>query len=61
MDREIHLPGRLYPALSEVLPGIERSRLVVTDIEILQLHYAETLRHWRRRFAANADAITATV
>jgi len=32
--------------------------LLATDIEILRLHYAETLRHWRRRFAANRDAIT---
>ncbi len=50
-------PGGYCPALSEVIPRIERSRLVVTDIEILRLHYAETLRHWRRRFAANRDAI----
>jgi len=51
-------PGGYTPALSEVLPAIERSRLVLTDVEILRLHYAETLRHWRRRFTANADAIT---
>ncbi|HEX5327298.1 MAG TPA: cyclopropane-fatty-acyl-phospholipid synthase family protein, partial [Acetobacteraceae bacterium] len=50
-------PGGYCPALSEVLPPIERSRLLVTDIEILRLHYAETLRNWRRRFAANRDAI----
>jgi cyclopropane-fatty-acyl-phospholipid synthase len=50
-------PGGYCPALSEVLPAIERARLLVTDIEILRLHYAETLRHWRRRFAANRDAI----
>ncbi|MEO8715454.1 MAG: cyclopropane-fatty-acyl-phospholipid synthase family protein [Acetobacteraceae bacterium] len=50
-------PGGYCPALSEVLPPIERSRLQVTDMEILRLHYAETLRHWRRRFAANRDAI----
>jgi cyclopropane-fatty-acyl-phospholipid synthase len=50
-------PGGYCPALSEVMPPIERSRLQVTDIEILRLHYAETLRHWRRRFAANRDAI----
>ena len=31
--------------------------MTTTDIEILRLHYAETLRHWRRRFAANRDAI----
>jgi len=51
-------PGGYCPALSEVLPRIETSRLVATDIEILRLHYAETLRHWRRRFAANRDTIT---
>jgi cyclopropane-fatty-acyl-phospholipid synthase len=37
---------------------IEKSGLLVTDVEILRLHYAETLRHWRRRFAANRDAIS---
>ncbi len=52
-------PGGYCPALSEVLPKIERSGLVTTDIEILRLHYAETLRHWRRRFMANRDAIAA--
>ena len=44
-------PGGYSPALSEVLPAVERSGLLVTDIEILRLHYAETIRHWRRRFA----------
>jgi cyclopropane-fatty-acyl-phospholipid synthase len=52
-------PGGYCPALSEVLPVIERSGILVTDIEILRLHYAETLRHWRWRFAANRDAISA--
>jgi cyclopropane-fatty-acyl-phospholipid synthase len=52
-------PGGYCPALSEVLTPIERSPLLVTDIEILRLHYAQTLRHWRRRFAANRDAIAA--
>jgi cyclopropane-fatty-acyl-phospholipid synthase len=50
-------PGGYSPALSEVLPAIERSGLVATDIEILRLHYAHTLRHWRWRFAANRDTI----
>jgi cyclopropane-fatty-acyl-phospholipid synthase len=45
-------PGGYYPALSEVLPFIERSGLIVTDIEILRLHYAETLKAWRERFLA---------
>lgn len=50
-------PGGYTPALSEVVPRIERSGLVAADIEILRLHYAETLRNWRRRFTANRDAI----
>jgi cyclopropane-fatty-acyl-phospholipid synthase len=48
-------PGGYIPALSEVLPAIERSGLLVTDIEILRLHYAETLRAWRERFLAHQD------
>jgi cyclopropane-fatty-acyl-phospholipid synthase len=43
-------PGGYIPALSEVLPAIEKARLYVTDIEILRLHYAETLKEWGRRF-----------
>jgi cyclopropane-fatty-acyl-phospholipid synthase len=52
-------PGGYAPALSEVTPALERSRLVATDIEIWRLHYAETLRHWRARFEANRIAIAA--
>ena len=52
-------PGGYSPALSEVLPAVEKAGLWVTDIEILRLHYALTLREWRRRFAANRDAIQA--
>jgi cyclopropane-fatty-acyl-phospholipid synthase len=48
-------PGGYAPALSEVLPAIERSGLWVTDIEYLRLHYADTLRHWRERFLANRE------
>jgi cyclopropane-fatty-acyl-phospholipid synthase len=48
-------PGGYIPALSEVLPWVERSGLLVTDIEILRLHYAETLKHWRQRFLAHRE------
>lgn len=48
-------PGGYIPALSEVLPAIEKSGLIATDIEILRLHYAETLKNWRERFLANRD------
>jgi cyclopropane-fatty-acyl-phospholipid synthase len=50
-------PGGYIPALSEVLPAIERAGLWVTDIEILRLHYAETLRAWRRRFEGQRSEI----
>lgn len=50
--RKYVFPGGYIPALSEVLPAIERSGLWVTDVEILRLHYAETLRAWRERFLA---------
>jgi cyclopropane-fatty-acyl-phospholipid synthase len=48
-------PGGYIPALSEVLPAVERAGFLVTDIEILRLHYAETLRHWRERFLAHRE------
>ena len=43
-------PGGHVPALSEVMAAVERSGLWATDIEILRLHYADTLRHWYERF-----------
>ncbi|WP_460449834.1 class I SAM-dependent methyltransferase [Alsobacter sp. SYSU BS001988] len=50
-------PGGYSPALSEILPSVQRAGLYVTDVEVLRLHYAETLRHWRARFNAHRDAI----
>ena len=48
-------PGGYVPSLSEIVPEIERAGLVATDIEVLRLHYAETLRAWRERFLARRD------
>jgi len=45
--------GGYIPALSEVLPAIERAGFLITDIEILRLHYAQTLKAWRERFLAH--------
>ncbi|MCH7806338.1 MAG: class I SAM-dependent methyltransferase [Proteobacteria bacterium] len=42
-------PGGYTPALSELTPHIEKAGLYITDIEIWRLHYAETLKEWRRR------------
>jgi cyclopropane-fatty-acyl-phospholipid synthase len=57
--RKYTFPGGYVPALSELLPAVEQSGLWVTDIEILRLHYAETLRHWRERFLRNKPVISA--
>jgi cyclopropane-fatty-acyl-phospholipid synthase len=48
-------PGGYIPALSEVIPTIERAGFKVCDIEILRLHYAETLKAWRERFMARRE------
>jgi cyclopropane-fatty-acyl-phospholipid synthase len=56
--RKYIFPGGYFPALSEVLPVVEQSRLWVTDVEILRLHYAETLKSWRDRFARNRDRLS---
>ena len=50
-------PGGYSPSLSEVLPAVERSGLIATDIEVLRLHYAQTIAHWRARFATNRELI----
>ena len=55
--RKYIFPGGYSPALSEVLAAVEKVGLYVTDVEILRLHYAETLRHWRERFLANRDRV----
>ena len=57
--RKYIFPGGYIPALSEVLPVVERSKLWVTDVEILRLHYAETLKSWRHRFERNRDRLRA--
>ena len=50
-------PGVYAPALSEIVPVIEKVGLCITDIEVLRLHYAQTLRDWRQRFNANRDKV----
>jgi cyclopropane-fatty-acyl-phospholipid synthase len=55
--RKYIFPGGYSPALSEVLAEIEKAGLWATDIEILRLHYADTLRLWRERFLASREKI----
>ena len=48
-------PGGSLPSMSEFTPAIERSGLIITDIEVVRLHYAQTLRIWRERFMARRE------
>ena len=50
-------PGAAIPALSEIVPAIERTGLILTDVEVLRLHYAATLKAWRDKFQTNRDRI----
>ena len=52
-------PGGYLPSLSEVLAAIEKEGLIITDVEILRLHYAETLKNWHQRFTANREKAAA--
>ncbi len=51
--RKYIFPGGYSPALSEVVTAVEKTSLWITDVEILRLHYAETLKAWYERFQAN--------
>jgi cyclopropane-fatty-acyl-phospholipid synthase len=56
--RKYIFPGGYTPSLSEVFPATERHGLWVTDVEILRLHYAETLRLWAERFQVNRERVS---
>jgi cyclopropane-fatty-acyl-phospholipid synthase len=51
-------PGGYVPALSQIMPAIERSFLWVTDVEALRLHYAYTTAAWYERETAREAEIT---
>ena len=50
-------PGGYTPSLSEVANPIENSGLIVSDIEVLRMHYAHTLRNWKERFLSKKDMV----
>ena len=52
-------PGGYVPSLSEIVPEIERAGLIIADVEVLRLHYADTLKAWRDRFMARRDEAVA--
>ena len=50
-------PGGYTPSLSEVVTPIEKANLIVSDIEVLKLHYSYTLRHWKENCTKNKEQI----
>ena len=50
-------PGGYTPSLSEIIDPIEKSSLIISDMEILQMHYSHTLRHWKERFFDKKDKV----
>ena len=50
-------PGGYTPSLSEVALPIEKSGLILSDIEVLRKHYAHTLRHWKERFLSKKSQV----
>ena len=50
-------PGGYTPSLSELADPIEKSGLIISDLEVLRLHYSLTLRHWKERFLSKKDKI----
>ncbi len=50
-------PGGYTPSLSEVAGPIEKSGLIISDLEVLRMHYSHTLRHWKERFISKKDKV----
>ena len=50
-------PGGYTPSMSELASPIEKSGLIISDIEVLRMHYSHTLRHWKERFLSKKDTV----
>ncbi len=50
-------PGGYTPSLSEVARPIENSGLIISDVEVLRMHYAHTLRNWKERFLTKKEVV----
>ena len=50
-------PGGYTPSLSEIIPSIEKSGLIISDMEVLRMHYSHTLRNWKERFIGKKEKV----
>ena len=44
--RKYIFPGGYIPSISEILSVCEKQKIIISDIEILRMHYANTLTRW---------------
>ncbi len=50
-------PGGYTPSLSQIARPIEDSGLIISDMEVLRMHYAHTLRNWKERFLSKKTTV----
>merc|ERR1711991_294895 len=50
-------PGGYTPSLSEVTKPIEKSGLMMSDLEVWRMHYSHTLRLWKERFLGKREKV----
>ncbi len=50
-------PGGYTPSLSQLIDPIEKSELIISDMEVLRMHYSHTLRHWKERFLGKKNQV----
>ena len=50
-------PGGYTPSLSQIARPIEDSGLIISDIEVLRMHYSHTLRNWKERFLSKKTTV----
>ena len=50
-------PGGYTPSLSQIARPIEDSGLIISDMEVLRMHYSHTLRHWKERFLSKKETV----
>ena len=44
--------------MSELSVPIEKSGLILSDTEVLRMHYSHTLRHWKEKCISNKSKIS---
>jgi cyclopropane-fatty-acyl-phospholipid synthase len=52
-------PGAYCPSISQAMRVVEKTGLILSDLEVWRGHYERTLQEWLKRFDANLDRVRA--